>query len=89
MSEVSKGFKARQVRSANAARAREETREAVRKIVLYEFCTCRKCSQGDYSDLCLSAREISRTCNTLKVPTITGLVGTWQVTTVQRLFERT
>ena len=84
-----KGKNAREVRSQVAAAAREETRERVRRRVFFSFCTCGNCVRGDYSNLCLSAREIARTCNTLQVPTTTGRVGAWQVTTVTRLFGPT
>lgn len=87
MPRKSKGSNAREARSQRAAKARHQTREQVRRRVLVDFCTCGRCMRGDYSSLCLSAREIARTCNTLRIPTTTGRIGAWQVTTVTRLFR--
>jgi hypothetical protein len=89
MTGKSRGAKARQMRSMLAAGARDRVRELIRQRVFEEFCSCGKCLRGDYSNLCLSAREIAGTCNALKVPTTTGKIGTWQVTTVTRLFKQT
>ena len=88
MTGKSKGAKARQVRSQRAAETRTATRELIRRRVFGNFCRCTRCRSGDYSNLCLSAREIAGTCNALKVPTTTGKIGTWQVTTVTRLFNQ-
>lgn len=75
-------------KAANVAKDRREiTRELIRREVFDSFCECGKCSQGDYKNLCMSNREIARTCNTLEVPTTTGKIGTWQPTTVKRLYK--
>jgi hypothetical protein len=66
------------------------TEKKIKEQVIKEWCTCGLCHKGDYSniktDKCeLSIREITRTCNTLGIPTTTGLVGKWERIQVRRI----
>lgn len=70
-----------------AKQRRENLIEEIRKEVLEDFCKCRQCADGDYSNLCISNTDLAGTLNTLKIATARGKVGTWQATTVKRLFK--
>ena len=66
------------------------TEKKIKEKVIDEWCSCGVCKTGDYSniktDKCkLSIREITRTCNTLGIPTTTGLVGKWERIQVRRI----
>ena len=66
------------------------TEKKIKEKVIDEWCSCGVCKTGDYSniktDKCkLSIREIQRTCNTLGIPTTTGLVGNWERIQVRRI----
>jgi len=66
------------------------TEKKIKEQVINEWCTCGLCHTGDYSniktDKCeLSIREITRTCNTLGIPTTTGIVGKWERIQVRRI----
>jgi len=66
------------------------TQKKIQELVINEWCSCGVCKRGDYSniktDKCdLSLTEISRSCNTLKIPTTTGVVGNWQRLQVRRI----
>ena len=73
--------------SQNAKIKRIEVIEQVRINVFESFCICGRCKYGDYSNLCRSNKYIADTCNTLKVESQTGKIGTWQSNSVKNLFS--
>ena len=67
--------------------ARFVTRRLIHDKVIMEWCLCGVCKTGNYKNIlkentCLSLNEITRSCNTLKIPTLafytSGKKGTWQ-----------
>ena len=83
-------FKARHERKRKGIERNLITEKKIKEQVINEWCTCGLCHTGDYSniktDKCeLSIREITRTCNTLGIPTTTGLVGKWERIQVRRI----
>jgi hypothetical protein len=66
---------------------REKLIEKVREEVFVDFCQCGQCADGDYSNLCISHTDLAGTLNTFKIPTSRGKVGTWQATSIKRLFQ--
>ena len=62
----------------------------IQKEIIDEWCSCGECVKKNYTniytDKCrLSIREITRTCNTLGIPTTTGIVGNWERIQVKRI----
>lgn len=78
--------KAQKVASQKAEEDRQRKREEIRVQIFSDFCTCGRCSAGDYSDRCISNKDLARTLTTLKILTVRGS-ETWQTTTVTRLFK--
>lgn len=81
---------ARHERRRKGLERRLITQKKIQELVINEWCSCGVCMRGDYSniktDKCqLSIREIMRTCNTLEIPTTTGLVGKWERIQVKRI----
>ena len=81
---------ARHERRRKGLERRLITQKKIQELVINEWCSCGVCKMGDYSniktDKCkLSIREITRTCNTLGIPTTTGLVGKWHRIQVRRI----
>ena len=81
---------ARHERRRKGLERRLITQKKIQELVINEWCSCGVCKRGDYSniktDKCqLSIREITRTCNTLGIPTTTGLVGKWERIQVRRI----
>jgi hypothetical protein len=78
----------RQVHVDKSSEDRKRTRKLIKEKIFAYSCTCGQCLKGDYSKICQSHKSIAKECNRLKIPTTKGKVGTWQVTTVTRLFSR-
>lgn len=81
---------ARDERKRKGTERRFITERKIREQVINEWCTCGLCKRANYSniktDKCdLSLTEIARSCNTLKIPTTTGVVGNWQRLQVRRI----
>jgi len=81
---------ARHERRRKGIERRLITQKKIQELVINEWCSCGVCIRGDYSniktDKCqLSIREIKKTCNTLGIPTTTGLVGKWERIQVKRI----
>jgi hypothetical protein len=56
----------------------------IQEEIIDEWCSCGECVKGNYENIypnnnCyLTLNEISKTCNTLRIPKRMGKVGTWQ-----------
>tara|TARA_B100000767_G_C19751707_1_gene531116 strand:- start:741 stop:1058 length:318 start_codon:yes stop_codon:yes gene_type:complete len=83
-------FKARHERKRKGIERNLITEKKIKEQIINEWCTCGLCKRGDYTniktDKCeLSIREITRTCNTLGIPTVGGVVGKWERSQVKRI----
>lgn len=87
-------FMARHERKRKGIERNLIAEKKIKEQIINEWCTCGLCKRGDYTniktDKCeLSIREITRTCNTLGIPTTTGIVGKWERIQIRRiLFDK-
>ena len=71
--------------SKKAAEKRQIKIDEIRRVIFCEFCTCGRCANGNYSELCITLTDLAGTLNTLEIETLRGKTGSWQATTVKNL----
>lgn len=75
------------VAAAQNKRKRQKiVREIIRKGIFNTHCSCGKCENGDYSDLCISYNGIAKLANLRSLPTVSGKTGNWNAIQAVRLF---